>query len=123
MDISDVVKKKDRKEQMRELMIQKGEGNQRLDKFLGKYMDQAPKSFFYKMLRKKNIKLNGKKAEGNEKIIEGDTITLYLSDETIDSFRSMSNTRQKEKKEKQNSQQGNKNWKEEYPKIPVVYED
>ncbi len=111
------------RKEMRELMIQKGEGNQRLDKFLGKYMDQAPKSFFYKMLRKKNIKLNGKKAEGNEKIVEGDKITLYLADETIDSFRSMSNARQKEQMIKQDSPQGNKNWKTEYPKIPVVYED
>ena len=38
----------------------------RLDKFLAKYMDKAPKSFFYKMLRKKNITLNEKRATGKE---------------------------------------------------------
>ena len=50
---------------MKELCIGSNEAGQRLDKFLGKYMDKAPKSFLYKMLRKKNITLNGKKASGS----------------------------------------------------------
>ncbi len=67
-------------------MVSEKEAGQRLDKYLSKYMQKAPKSFFYKMLRKKNIKLNGKKAEGNEKLQEGDTITCFLSDDTIAKF-------------------------------------
>ena len=46
---------------MKEIEINSNEAGQRFDKFLGKYLDQAPKSFLYKMLRKKNITLNGKK--------------------------------------------------------------
>lgn len=46
---------------MREISIQKNEAGQRMDKFLAKYLNKAPKSFFYKMMRKKNITLNGKK--------------------------------------------------------------
>ena len=38
----------------------------RLDKYLLKFLKDAPASFIYKMLRKKNIVLNGKKAAGNE---------------------------------------------------------
>lgn len=38
------------------------------------------------MLRKKNITLNGKKASGTEKILEGDIITFFLSDETYAKF-------------------------------------
>ena len=53
---------------MRELNITTREEGQRLDKILSKYLNKAPKSFVYKMLRKKNIKLNGKKATGNEKL-------------------------------------------------------
>ena len=53
---------------MRELNITAREEAQRLDKILSKYLNKAPKSFVYKMLRKKNIKLNGKKATGNEKL-------------------------------------------------------
>lgn len=71
---------------MREITIGKNQGGQRLDKFLAKYMKDAPKNFLYKMLRKKNIKLNGKRAEGNEKLTDGDVVTLYLSEETIEKF-------------------------------------
>lgn len=72
---------------MRELKISDQDAGQRMDKYLLKYMNQAPKSFLYKMLRKKNIKLNGKKAEGNEHLVSGDVIQLYLADETIDSMK------------------------------------
>ena len=74
---------------MQELHVAARDAGQRFDKFLARYMGGAPKSFFYKMLRKKNIVLNGKKAEGNEKLKEGDVIRLFLSDETIAGFRTM----------------------------------
>lgn len=48
---------------MQEIVISEKEAGQRLDKYLGKFMPYAPKSFFYKMMRKKNIVLNRKKAE------------------------------------------------------------
>ena len=63
------------------------EAGQRLDKFLHKYMPEATTSFFYKMLRKKNITLNGKKAEGKEMLKEGDTVSFFFSDETFTKFR------------------------------------
>lgn len=72
---------------MREVKISQNESGQRLDKYLLKYFQQASKSFLYKMLRKKNIKLNGKKAEGNEKLRLGDVVSIYFSDETFDKFR------------------------------------
>lgn len=73
---------------MRAFQVSPNEAGQRLDKLLAKYMDTAPKSFFYKMLRKKNITLNGKKAEGSEKVAVGDEIRLFLSEETIAGFQS-----------------------------------
>ncbi|MFG6347812.1 MAG: RluA family pseudouridine synthase [Lachnospiraceae bacterium] len=72
---------------MQVLKITSQDEGQRLDKFLCKFMAEAPKSFFYKMLRKKNIVLNGKKAEGMERLVKGDEIKLFLSDETIAGFR------------------------------------
>ena len=71
---------------MQELKITENEAGQRLDKFLLKYMSRAPKSFIYKMLRKKNITLNGKKAQGNEQLRQGDAVKLFLSDDTIGKF-------------------------------------
>ena len=72
---------------MRELNITAREEGQRLDKILSKYLNKAPKSFLYKMLRKKNIKLNGKKATGNEKLSKGDQVCIYLAEDTISKFR------------------------------------
>ena len=47
---------------MKEFIINENEAGQRFDKYLAKLLREAPKSFFYKMMRKKNITLNGKKA-------------------------------------------------------------
>ena len=71
---------------MQEIIVGANEAGQRFDKLLAKYLNQAPKSFIYKMLRKKNIVLNGKKATGNEKLVQGDSVKLFLADETIDKF-------------------------------------
>lgn len=72
---------------MQKITVSEREAGQRLDRYLGKMMPCAPKSFFYKMLRKKNIVLNGKKAEGLEKLAPGDEITLFLAEETMLKFR------------------------------------
>ncbi len=71
---------------MRQYQIRENEAGQRLDKYLKKLLNQAPSSFLYKMLRKKNIVLNEKKADGGEKLNVGDTVTLFLSQETIEKF-------------------------------------
>lgn len=71
---------------MQILNVTSQDEGQRLDKFLAKFMPSAPKSFFYKMMRKKNIVINGKKADGSERIVAGDEIKLFLSDETISNF-------------------------------------
>ena len=71
---------------MQEIIVSSNEAGQRFDKLLAKYLNEAPKSFIYKMLRKKNIVLNGKKATGNEKLVVGDQIKLFLADETIEKF-------------------------------------
>ena len=69
---------------MKQLSITELEAGQRLDRLLAKVFSQAGKGFLYKMLRKKNIVLNGKRAEGNEALRAGDVITVYFSDETYE---------------------------------------
>lgn len=71
---------------MKQFTVQQNEAGQRLDKLLGKLLNKAPKSFIYKMLRKKNITLNGKKADGSEKLALSDEITLFLSEDTFNQF-------------------------------------
>lgn len=72
---------------MQQIIVTKETEGQRLDKLLAKYLDDAPKSFLYKMLRKKNIKYNHKKATGNEIVNDGDIVEIYMTDETIAKFR------------------------------------
>lgn len=71
---------------MRELVLTQADANRRLDKFLAQYLNKAPRSFLYKMLRKKRIKLNGGRAEGDEITAEGDRIAFYIAPETLDGF-------------------------------------
>ncbi len=72
---------------MKQIEISANEAGQRLDKMLAKYLREAPKSFLYKMMRKKNITLNGKKVQGNELLSVGDQVRLFFSDETLQKFR------------------------------------
>ena len=69
------------------ITITADEASQRFDKFLAKYLREADKGFIYKMLRKKNITLNGAKAAGSEILAEGDEVKIFFSDETLEKFR------------------------------------
>lgn len=71
---------------MKEFTIQQNEENQRLDKYLKKLLPNASTGFLYKMLRKKNIVYNGRKAAGNELLKAGDKVAFYFSDETFAKF-------------------------------------
>lgn len=71
---------------MYQVKITEKDAGQRLDKYLHRILPRAESGFLYKMLRKKNITLNDKKAGGGEKITEGDRITIYFSDETLEKF-------------------------------------
>lgn len=71
---------------MQTLHVDENEAGQRLDKLLAKFLKNAGKGFLYKMMRKKNITLNGKKCDGSERLNLGDEVQLYFSDETIEKF-------------------------------------
>ena len=46
---------------MKEYKVSKQESNQRIDKFIKKYLPNAPLSLIYKVFRKKDVKVNGKR--------------------------------------------------------------
>ena len=71
---------------MKQFTISPNESGQRFDKYLKKLLSNASGSFVYKMLRKKNITLNDRKADGTEKLNAGDLVKLFLSDETFEKF-------------------------------------
>ena len=66
---------------MKKVVVNKNDAGQRLDKFLTKFLKNMPQSMLYKSIRKKRIKVNGKKGDIAYKLCEGDVIELYINDE------------------------------------------
>ena len=95
---------------MKEFVIPDCDSGIRLDKYISRVLSAAPMSFAYKMLRKKNIVLNDKKAAGSEILNAGDTVKFYLADDTFDKFTSGNN-------------ENSINKKESLPLPEVIYED
>nr|MDE6363946.1 RluA family pseudouridine synthase [Lachnospiraceae bacterium] len=96
--------------------ISANEAGQRFDKYLKKLLKNAPDSFIYKMLRKKNIVLNNKKADGRETLCLDDEVHLFLADATFEKFCGND----------QKSQINITSYKQAYQKlnsIKIVYED
>ncbi len=98
---------------MREIRITDNEAGKKLDKFLNQYFSEAGMGFLYKMLRKKNIVLNKKKATGKEVLKADDVISVFFSDETFDKFANNNMDKYGEYKSAF----------ERFGSIPVIYED
>lgn len=71
---------------MKEISITKLEANQRVDKFVRKYLNDAPLSFIYKLFRKKDVKANGHWVDIKYIIKENDVIRIYVSDSQLEEF-------------------------------------
>ncbi len=113
---------------MQSFAIGPNQAGQRLDKYLRKLLPMAGTGFLYKMLRKKNITLNGKRAEGGEFLAVGDRVCLFFSEETYGKF--SGRTERGETGLKTESLEGGLGEKAEYLRayrslshIAVVYED
>ncbi len=66
---------------MKEITVNRNDAQQRIDKFLTKYLKTMPLPLIYKYIRKKRIKVNGKKTEISYRLQEGDLLQLYINDE------------------------------------------
>ena len=68
---------------MKQITVKANDAGQRLDKLLLKTYETLPKSMMFKQIRKKNIKVNGKRCTPEQLLVEGDVIALYLSDDML----------------------------------------
>ncbi|MDO4743866.1 MAG: RluA family pseudouridine synthase [Clostridia bacterium] len=66
---------------MKKFIAGQNDAGQRLDKFLTKLLKDAPMGMIYKWLRKKRVKVNGKKQEISYILQPGDVLELYINDE------------------------------------------
>ena len=65
--------------------ITENEANRRLDRYLKKYLKSAPLSFIYRIIRK-DVKVNGKRAQADTLLKIGDTVDIYLPEEQLKVF-------------------------------------
>ena len=91
---------------MKELTVAKNDANQRLDRFVGKAVPLLPDSLLQKYIRLKRIKVNGKGAKRDDKVMAGDVLQLYINDEFFEM-----------------PSEENAYLKVSAPKLTVVYED
>ncbi|MBR4868353.1 MAG: RluA family pseudouridine synthase [Clostridia bacterium] len=68
---------------MKSYVITKNDAGQRLDRFIAKAAPDLPFSMMYKGIRTKNIKVNRKRAEIDQRLCEGDVVDIYLKDELL----------------------------------------
>ena len=69
---------------MRELTIGKNDAGQRLDRFVSKSLPLLPSALLQKYIRLKRIKVNGARAQRDQRLQEGDVLQLYINDEFFD---------------------------------------
>lgn len=71
---------------MREIIIEENDGEQRLDRFLKKYLPKAPTHLLQKFIRTKKIKVNKKRAQADQMLKVGDQLNIYIYDEILEKY-------------------------------------
>lgn len=66
--------------------VTSSEANQTLEKYVRKVLKTAPLSFIYKLFRKKDVKVNGKREDAKYIVQENDEISIYVTDEQLEEF-------------------------------------
>ncbi len=91
---------------MKEFAIAKNDAGQRLDRFVSKACPLLPASLTQKYIRIKRIKVNGKGAKKDYKLVLGDLVQMYVNDEFFEAPR-----------------EDNAYLRISSPKLHIVYED
>ncbi|MDY3994165.1 MAG: RluA family pseudouridine synthase [Candidatus Onthovivens sp.] len=71
---------------MKEIVISNEFSNQRVDKYVRKYLNEAPLSFIYKLFRKKDVKVNNHWVKENYLLQPNDVLRIYVTDEQLEEF-------------------------------------
>ena len=65
------------------ILISPNDAGQRIDKFLTKTYPNLPQSQLYRAIRRKDIRINGKRCQNSTKLVEGDQVYLFLPDDFL----------------------------------------
>lgn len=70
----------------KQYIVTKSDAKQRLDKYLRKILPNAPQSFIYRLIRTKDVRVNGVKTAENYIIKEHDEVVLFLTEQQVENF-------------------------------------
>lgn len=65
------------------IIVTANDAGQRIDKFFTKTYPNLPQSMLYKAIRKKDIRINGKRCDIADKLSQGDEIYMFLHDDFL----------------------------------------
>lgn len=71
---------------MKEIIVNHESDGQKAEKFVRKWLSEAPLSIIFKAFRKKDVKVNGHWVKREEIVHEGDAVRVYLTDEQLADF-------------------------------------
>jgi len=72
---------------MKEIVILPCDAGQKAEKFVRKYLGDAPLGFIFKAFRKKDIKANGHWIPKDYVLQAGDVVRLYVTDQQLEDFK------------------------------------
>ena len=72
---------------MKEVIVNANNAGQKAEKFVKKYLSEAPLGYIYKAFRKKDIKANGHWIKKDYVLKEGDVLRIYVTDAQLEDFR------------------------------------
>lgn len=72
---------------MREVTIRRDDAGQRLDRFLRKLLPASPLGNLFKILRKGLVRVNGRRADGETRLAEGDRVEIRIADDALRGLR------------------------------------
>ncbi|MDY2913973.1 MAG: RluA family pseudouridine synthase [Candidatus Enteromonas sp.] len=72
---------------MKEILVPPSSEGQKIEKFVKKYLPEAPLGFIYKAFRKKDIKVNGHWVKKDYVLTQGEVVRIYVTDAQLEDFR------------------------------------
>ena len=72
---------------MKEIVVSASSNGQKIEKFVRKYLSEAPLGYIYKAFRKKDIKVNGHWVKKDFVIHENDVVRIYVTDKQLEDFK------------------------------------
>ena len=108
---------------MKEYLVEKTYAGSRLDKYVQRILPGAPWSLIQRLIRKRTLSVNGKKAHAEDLIRENDCIRVFLPDEKIEELSAGTGSRREKNPSVPTALSYHEAYHQLRGRIGIVYED